>query len=263
MAIMFTGLGIVQGVPALMPEASADLSVTDGLLTVSTVELSGPAILEIVVSDPDMDSTLNDIANGPTVDIGGVEYNLNQGSNGKWYVYVVDKSASVLMDGDDNGMEFGATCASGIGVKANRGAATNGSFDISSKDIWANAMQTFTTTALDDLPGGCQDLDGAGKVSDTEGGQDDTATSTARQLMTDAVLQNAPSLSNHDDSAVDAAAADLGQRGHHLNATSGHGSWPYILRVEFTPTDNVLIEYGSDAIEVEYGPVDNLSLIHI
>ena len=130
MAIMFTGLGIVQGVPALMPEASADLSVTDGLLTVSTVELSGPAILEIVVSDPDMDSTLNDIANGPTVDIGGVEYNLNQGSNGKWYVYVVDKSASVLMDGDDNGMEFGATCASGIGVKANRGAATTGSFDI-------------------------------------------------------------------------------------------------------------------------------------
>ena len=54
MAIMFTGLGIVQGVPALMPEASADLSVTDGLLTVSTVTLSGPAILEIVVNDPDV-----------------------------------------------------------------------------------------------------------------------------------------------------------------------------------------------------------------
>ena len=54
----------------------------------------------------------------------------------------------------------------------------------------------------------------------------DTATSTARQVLTAAVLTGAPSLSNHDDSAAGATGIDMGQRGHGLNGTSGHGSWP-------------------------------------
>jgi hypothetical protein len=248
--------------PGIMPEAVADLSVTDGLLTVSTTTLQGPAVLEIVVNDPDVSSTLNDIANGPSVNIQGVSYDLTQGSNGKWYAYAVDNSVSELMDGDGNGMEFGADCASGIGVKANRGAATTGSFDINTNDVWVNAMQAFTSAALDDLPGGCQDVDGSGVVSAAGvGGQADTATTTARQLLTDAVLQNAPSLSNHDDSAVDAAAADLGQRGHHLNATSGLGSWPFILKIEMQ--SNVLVEYGSDAIAVSYGNTGDYTSIGV
>jgi len=249
MAIMFAG-GMTIGVPGMMPEATADLSVTDGLLTVSTTTLQGPAILEIVVNDPDVSSTLNDIAAGPTVDISGTTYDMTQGSNGKWYAYVVDKSVSVLMDADGNGMEYGATCASGIGVKANMGTGTSGSFDISTKDVWANAIQTMTTTALDDKAGGCQDLDGAGETSSDHGG-DDTATTTVRQLMTDAVLQNAPSLSNHNDLAVDNASADLGQRGHHLNATSGHGSWPFIYRIELP--SNTVVSYGNDSITVDFG----------
>ena len=50
--------------------------------------------------------------------------------------------------------------------------------------------------------------------------------SGARALCTKAVLQGAPSLSNPE-----ADAANLGQRAHALNASSGHGSWPYIISV--------------------------------
>ena len=62
MAIMFAG-GMAIGVPSFMPEAASDLSVTEGLLTVSTTTLQGAAILEIVVNDPDnSDTTDVDIA---------------------------------------------------------------------------------------------------------------------------------------------------------------------------------------------------------
>ena len=265
MAIMFAG-GMTIAAPGILPESTADLSATDGLLTVSTTTLQGAAILEMVVNDPDYSATDNDIANGPTVSIMGSSYDMVQASNGKWYAYVVDLSVAKLMDEDDNGLEFGATCASGIGVKAAKGAATSGSFDIHTANVYANAFQTNTTAALDDKPGGCQDLDGAGTYSPahpnaTVVGADDTTTTTVRELMTAAVLQNAPSLSNHDDKAVDAANADLGQRGHHLNATSGHGSWPYILRIDLA--DNTEIAYGSDAINVSYGNTDDYTAIGV
>ena len=116
MAVMFAGLGIVQGVPSFMPVASADLSVTEGLLTVSSTSIQGAAILEIVVNDPDFSDTTVDISNGVTVDFGGQVYDMNQATNGKWYVYIVDNSQSVLIDGDANGQEFGIKCVAGLGV---------------------------------------------------------------------------------------------------------------------------------------------------
>ena len=48
------------------------------------------AVLEIVVNDPDYSDTTVDISDTPTVDFKGKEYDLNQGVNGKWYVYIVD-----------------------------------------------------------------------------------------------------------------------------------------------------------------------------
>ena len=233
MAIMFAG-GMTIAAPGMMPEAVADLSVTDGALSVSTETLQGAAILEIVVNDPDYSATDTDIPDGPTVDIMNVEYDMVQSVNGKWYLYVVDDSASTTMDADDNGLEFGADCSNaGLGVKANLGAGTSGSADIigATTDVWAEVTDTNTTAALDERAGGCLDANGAGGVAGQAG---DTATTTERSLFTTAVLQNAPSLSNHNDKAVDAAAADLGQRGHSLNATSGYGSWPYILPVSYT-----------------------------
>ena len=258
MAIMFAG-GMTIAAPGMMPEAVADLSVTDGALSVSTTTLQGAAILEIVVNDPDYSATDTDIPDGPTVDIMDVNYDMVQSVNGKWYLYVVDDSASTLMDGDDNGLEFGADCSTaGLGVKANLGAGTTGSADIigSTTDVWAEVQDSHTTAALDEKAGGCLDANGGGPY---KGSVADTATSTPRSYMSTAVLQNAPSLSNHNDKSVDAAAADLGQRGHSLNATSGFGSWPYILQVEFSAS--AAIEYGSDSVTVEYGNTDDTTSI--
>ena len=258
MAIMFAG-GMTIAAPGMMPEAVADLSVTDGALSVSTTTLQGAAILEIVVNDPDYSATDTDIPAGPTVDIMNVNYDMVQSVNGKWYLYVVDDSASTLMDGDDNGLEFGVDCSqAGLGVKANLGAGTSGSADIigSTTDVWAEVQDSHATAALDEKAGGCLDANGGGPY---KGSVADTATSTPRSYLSAAVLQNAPSLSNHNDLAVDAAAADLGQRGHSLNATSGYGSWPYILQVEFS--GSAAVEYGSDSVTVSYGNTDSETAI--
>jgi hypothetical protein len=78
--------------------------------------------------------------------------------------------------------------------------------------------------------------------------------------MSAAVLQNAPSLSNHNGETGNSTTVDLGQRGHSLN-DSGYGSWPYILAFEFAGEN--LVEYGSDNITVEYGNTDDYTSISI
>ena len=73
--------------------------------------------------------------------------------------------------------------------------------------------------------------------------------------MTEAVLQGAPSLSDPDSDA-----ANLGQRGHGLNA-SGYGSWPYIIAIDLN--DDNEVAYGSDAINVVYGNTDDETSISL
>ena len=89
---------------------------------------------------------------------------------------------------------------------------------------------------------------------------DDTSGTTARADLTAAVLQNAPSLSNHNDATAGATTLDLGQRGHGLNE-SGYGSWPYIVSVELN--DDNLVEYGSDSVNVVYGNTDDETSISL
>ena len=67
-------------------------------------------------------------------------------------------------------------------------------------------------------------------------------------IFTATVLQGAPALSDPDGDA-----ANLGQRGHALNA-SGYGSWPYIIAVDLN--DDNVVEYGADSISVSYGNTD-------
>jgi len=244
MAIMFAG-GMAIGVPSFMPEAASDLSETDGMLTVSSTNIQGAAVLEIVVNDPDISDTTIDINNGATISVLGTSYDMVQAQNGKWYAYVVDLSTSVLMDADNKGMEFGIKCTAGVGLE---GAATIiGSGTI----VWAEALAT----------GGVGTTDGAClKIDDMVGTLDTTAGTTSRQLLSDAVLQAAPSLSNHNDSVAGATSIDLGQRGHGLNET-GYGSWPYILAIDLSSTNS--IDYGSDSILVSYGNTDSLAGISL
>ena len=92
MAIMFAG-GMAIGVPSFMPEAASDLSVTEGKLTVSSTEIQGSAILEIVVNDPDVSDTDTDTS-AISVEFQGTAHEMTQATNGKWYLYVVDDSVS-------------------------------------------------------------------------------------------------------------------------------------------------------------------------
>ena len=52
----------------------------------------------------------------------------------------------------------------------------------------------------------------------------------------------------------------MGQRGHGLNA-SGYGSWPYILAIELS--DDNVVEYGGDSINVEFGNTDDSTSIEL
>lgn len=248
MAIMFAG-GMAIGVPSFMPEAASDLSVTDGLLTVSSTEIQGAAILEIVVNDPDYSDTTVDISSTPEVDFGTESYPMNQATNGKWYLYIVDSSQSQLLDADSKGQEFGILCTSGLAVDE---TTTNLIVPAATGNLIGAWAAVLATSAQSGADGSCHDLDGMVGVLDSG--------TTARQDLTAAVLTGAPSLSNHDDSALGATGIDMGQRGHGLNA-SGYGSWPYVLAIEFN--DDNVVEYGGDAVNVEYGNTDDSTSIEV
>jgi len=169
MAIMFAG-GMAIGVPSFMPEAASDLSVTEGMLTVSSTTIQGPAILEIVVNDPDNSDTTGDVGN-LVVSFGGTDYDMTQATNGKWYFYVVDGSSALAMDDDSTpgGMEYGILCAEGLGKEESLTKLIVGR----SIDIYANVMSQHSAswsnaTALGE--GSCQDADGmVGTLDDTAG----------------------------------------------------------------------------------------------
>jgi len=241
MAIMFAG-GMAIGVPSFMPGAASDLSVTEGMLTVSSTEIQGAAILEIVVNDPAHSDTTVDNGSGPVVTVQGNDYDAVQAVNGKWYLYYVDESSSVLMDGDTTGMEFGIHCSSGLGIDGTAGIIASGT------DVWVavlNVAHQGITTEAATVGGGCLNADGMQNTLD------DSPGTTTRADLTEAVLQGAPALSNHDATALGGVGIDLGQRGHGLNE-SGYGSWPYIVTNDEFAEDTI-VEYGSDAISVTYG----------
>ena len=231
MAIMFAG-GMAIGVPSFMPEAASDLSVTDGKLTVSSTQIQGAQILEIVVNDPDYSDTSVDINAGPTVTILGTSYETTQGVNGKWYLYVVDNSIATDVDNNttDNGLSFGVKCTTGLGTNKLANVIPTGT------NVWAEA---YVQTQHQKDAGGCLDIDNMRYTFD------DSSSTVARELMSATVLRSAPSLSNHND-----ANTDLGQQNHALNA-SGYGSWPYILSIELMSTN--IVEYGSYALIISFG----------
>ena len=244
MAIMFAG-GMAIGVPSFMPEAASDLSVTDGLLTVSNTNVQGAAVVEVVVNDPGSSNTSDDMQK-LFVSWDGNDYDMTQGSDGKWYLYLVDASSASSVDDDGTGWEFGILCTSGLDTEEN--GSTGGYIVGTSTDVYA-AVSSFPVGTESNGQGNCLDADGAD-------GTTDTATSTARQNLTANILANAPSLSNPDGDD-----ANNGQRVHKLNATSGYGSWPYVVSVEFSDSNDV--EFGSDVVTVEYGNTDDLTSISL
>jgi len=226
-----------------MPVASADLSETSGMLSVSSTNIQGAAILEIVVNDPDISDTTVDINSGATVTVLGTSYDMVQAVNGKWYAYVVDNSVATLLDADSTGLEFGIKCTAGLGTGLSASIIPSGT------SVWAEVIagQNGATDS-----GSCLDAD---NMVSSIGGTAvvETSASSARQQMSAAVLQSAPSLSNHNDKTSTDSGYDLGQRLHNLNS-SGFGTWPYIYSIELSGSN--IVEYGSDSISVSFGNTD-------
>ncbi|NWJ21255.1 hypothetical protein HX849_01900, partial [Marine Group I thaumarchaeote] len=151
MAIMLGGLGIAQGFTnSYMPVASAQTAETSGMLSVSSTNIQGAAILEIVVNDPDISDTTVDINSGATVTVLGTSYDMVQAVNGKWYAYVVDNSVATLMDADSNGMEFGLKCSTGLGTGLSATIIPSGTI------VWSETI-SGQTGATDS--GSCLDAD--------------------------------------------------------------------------------------------------------
>jgi len=179
----------------------------------------------------------------------GTSYDMVQGANGKWYAYAVDASISTLLDADGDGMDYGTKCTTGLGVNTGHGGevgnteGTRNTANILGNEDW-DVWTEATASATASVSGACLN------INNMIGTLDDTAGTTSRTLLSNAVLQGAPSLSNWNGVVANSTLIDLGQRGHSLNA-SGYGSWPYIYTFEFPSTTNVA--YGGDSIDVTFG----------
>ena len=268
MTIMFAG-GMTLAIPGMTPAAVADqFSSTDGYLTVSSTYIQGGAVLEVVINDPQYAATDVDINAGPDVTLAGTDYIATQGTDGKWYAYFVDYSTSSTLDALGSsqttselsmGFEYGTACP-GLGTSANAGEGN--SPDATSNIIGANttvwaAAYPAVKGIHDSLTGGqdgaCNNIDGAPFDADAEGSTDYSGAS-ARPLLTDSILANAPAMSQWDTSNNN----DGGQRNHILNGTSGQGSWPFIF-ADYEFASSFIVEYGptGDSIEVEFGNTDD------
>ena len=261
MTIMFAG-GMTLAIPGFMPVAVADYSVSDGMITASSEFIQGGAVLEVVINDPGWSATDVDLADGPEVTFGGVDYIATQAVDGKWYAYFVDYSSAAALDDDSTGFEYGKACA-GLGTNGTAAALSGGtSYDIISSNttVWAEAYTSNDTgkTIESGNAGHCNNIDGADGTLD---GTAATTTSgaTARPLLTDAVLANAPSFSQWDTTNN----SDGGQR-LHINNASGHGSWPFIFADAEFSNDNI-VEYKptGDMVNVEFGNTDDETWISL
>ena len=91
------------------------------------------------------------------------------------------------------GLEFGFVCDDGLGISE---SATALIVDTSRRCLGSNNCTSCRADTATGGDGSCLDADGA------TGASDDTAGTTARSDLTAAVLQNAPSLSNHNDATA-------------------------------------------------------------
>ena len=93
MGIMVAG-GITFAVPGEVPQAAAqgmELSVSATASPHGTNTFGGPQVIEIVVDDPEKDETTGNPAND--VNVNGEDLSMVQAATGKWYTYIVVKSA--------------------------------------------------------------------------------------------------------------------------------------------------------------------------
>ena len=120
MTIMFAG-GLTLAIPgfmpdsAILPEAFADQSTTNGQVTVSSSAMQGAQVLQVTVSDSAISDT-GIFQNPATMDFNSSTLQLTQVSDGSWMAYLADYSAAIIADATDGGtpangdLDFGTDC---------------------------------------------------------------------------------------------------------------------------------------------------------
>ena len=146
MSIMVAG-GITFAVPGEVPQAAAQGT----MLTVSATAsphtgnvFGGPQVIEIVVNDPDTDSTTttaDDKEGVSEVEVDGNTLSMMQANNGKWYTYIVAESAvaNVTADTGDDDLILAAQRY----LDRLSGTPTDDNYDV------ANPINGFLGKALD------------------------------------------------------------------------------------------------------------------
>ena len=245
MTIMFAG-GMTVAVPGAMPSIFAEgASSASGLVSVSSAKIQGASILEIVIDDPAI-SALDTAIGVPSLTfVGGSTLTLQpaQGTDGKWYSYIVDDVSSTTADAL-GGLNFGTDC----GTTLEMGNSSTGAGITLAGSSWA--LDTIVCPDPDGpaLATDAGSLNLAGKDDGTNGAGSDTANPENE------VLNDAPSL-NRNSSAND------GQIYATFNTTSGtnNGVWPYIEQVTMA-SDNI-IKYGNEELAFEWGNMnDDISI---
>jgi hypothetical protein len=104
--------GMVIAAPSMVPEAAA----ANATLYVSAENsmfdntFGGPQVIEIVVSDPSIQS-LDDLHGTPDVTVNGKNAQLAQAADGSWYAYIVDVDMAEAANNVASGIVFGQLCA--------------------------------------------------------------------------------------------------------------------------------------------------------
>ncbi len=259
MAIMLAwGLTVAGPLVSDVEASSFDgASDTSGTLSVSSTHIQGGAVLGIYVNDPGI-AALDQTITPPVVTFGGNEVFLSQLATGDWAAYIVDKSTvENLMDKADltdqafysnsSGFDYGMYCGSGLSNTNISGSASpTVNYDIVGVAVWAQLEPDYED---DDAAGADANTNTYCKDADNATGNDN------RELMF-TFLGAAPAVN------FNTGGTEGGQRGHVLNATSGHGSWPFIQgNIDFAGNNEV--RYGNESVTVYYGNTDAVSSISI
>ena len=123
MTIMFAG-GMTLAVPSflpmeeILPAAYAEnASTTEGMLTMSSTQIQGAQVIELIIDDPAISSIYVPHTN-PTIDIlSGTTTStllMTQVVDGTWVAYVADLSTAT--DADSASIDFGTPCTTSLAV---------------------------------------------------------------------------------------------------------------------------------------------------
>jgi len=236
MTIMFAG-GLTFAIPGVMPEASAAHNPNLFISAenpVSSNTVSGPMVVEIVVTDPNISRT-GEAQGEPRITVNGQNVRMAQASTGSWYAYIADRAQALKADSINagegpggQGLDFGTFCSAASAGRIVKGAADT-QFFVSTKGIaFPTALKDGTvvlgtngTLAAPAITADCA------TGFDTFGVDKNNVVRKFRTL-------------NTGEPGGDGGAGQIG-----VNATA----WPFIQLYDFVDKGNIVITYHTSPVQ--------------